>query len=162
MEFSNPPRPASAEPRRVSTASTCSNGQQQPAAAAEPGDGSVDTLYDHPSVKIVAFTAGPRTFSIGPRSGVSPLDCQPGTLAWSSQLERTIAVGKALEPARFCPSPLTHASRPVPHIPRSRIGRLPQLRIRAAAYLAKESGVVCGRRVEQVRAADSTTSVLAD
>ncbi|KAK0648764.1 inheritance of peroxisomes protein 1-domain-containing protein [Cercophora newfieldiana] len=82
MEFSRP--------RRVFTAPTQSTSQH--ASSSRTADGSVDILYDHPSVKIVAFTAGPRSFTIGPRPGVAQ-DIEPGTLSWSSQLERTIAAG---------------------------------------------------------------------
>ena len=51
--------------------------------------GGVETLYNHPNAKIIAFTATARAV---PRHG--PLEEDQGTLSWSSQLERTIAVGK--------------------------------------------------------------------
>lgn len=52
-------------------------------------NGSVETLYNHPSVKIVAFTVGNSAVDhVGPA-----VDETPGTLPTSSQLERTIAVG---------------------------------------------------------------------
>ncbi|ROW07408.1 hypothetical protein VMCG_03724 [Cytospora schulzeri] len=51
-------------------------------------NGSVETLYNHPSVKIVAFTVGKSAFD-----RLGPADDTPGTLPTSSQLERTIAVG---------------------------------------------------------------------
>ncbi|KAK0611178.1 inheritance of peroxisomes protein 1-domain-containing protein [Immersiella caudata] len=91
MEFSRPTGAAFAAPRRVFTAPTQSNTQPH-ASSSRSADGSVDTLYDHPSVKIVAFTAGPRPI-IGPRPGLAPQDVEPGTLSWSTQFERTIAVG---------------------------------------------------------------------
>ncbi|KAI0836797.1 inheritance of peroxisomes protein 1-domain-containing protein [Hypoxylon sp. FL0890] len=50
----------------------------------------VETLYSHPSVKIISFTSTQRA-SFGPRSP-SDVD-RPGTLPASSRLERTIAVG---------------------------------------------------------------------
>jgi hypothetical protein len=92
MEFSRPPGAAFAAPRRVFTAPTQSSTQPHASSSRSVG-GSVDTLYDHPSVKIVAFTAGPRPI-IGPRPGLAPQDVEPGTLSWSSQFERTIAVGR--------------------------------------------------------------------
>jgi hypothetical protein len=52
----------------------------------------VDTLYDHPNVKIVSFTAGYRSLSVGPWTGTAP-DIEPGSLSWTSHLERTIAAG---------------------------------------------------------------------
>ncbi|KAK5653520.1 hypothetical protein OQA88_8779 [Cercophora sp. LCS_1] len=92
MGSSKTPGFAMPAPRRVFTAPIQPAGQQD-ASSSKSLDSSVDTLYDHPSVKIVSFTAGPRTFSIGPRSSLGGHDIEPGTLSWSSQLERTIAVG---------------------------------------------------------------------
>ncbi|KAG8666945.1 hypothetical protein FPOAC1_011767 [Fusarium poae] len=55
-----------------------------------PDKDLVETLYSHPNVKIISFTATGRAFVRTPAtSNVDP----PGTLSWSSQLERTIAVG---------------------------------------------------------------------
>lgn len=64
-----------------------------PAPAPEPsssraGAGLVETLYAHPSVKIVSFNAGSRPADKAPAA-----DVEPGSLPWSSRLERTIAVG---------------------------------------------------------------------
>ncbi|TPX09588.1 uncharacterized protein E0L32_009189 [Thyridium curvatum] len=87
------PRPVGAPPlgpRRVFTAPVAATAPE-PAGSPSTADGVVETLYVHPSAKIVAFTAGPRNFSISPRAGV-PADIEPGSLPWSSQLERTIAV----------------------------------------------------------------------
>ncbi|KAK0724818.1 inheritance of peroxisomes protein 1-domain-containing protein [Lasiosphaeris hirsuta] len=92
MEFSKPPGSAFQAPRRVFTAPIISDGQDQASPPRAP-DGSVDTLYDHPSIKIVSFTAASRPPSFGPRSGITPQDVEAGTLPWSSPLERTIAVG---------------------------------------------------------------------
>lgn len=78
-------------PRRAFTAPIQTSVQQYGSSSKSAG-GSVDTLYDHPSVKIVSFTAGPRP-TFGPRTGVAAPEIEPGSLAWSSQLERTIAVG---------------------------------------------------------------------
>lgn len=90
------PRPSDSAfpgPRRVFTAptyATPSSGQSSSAAAA----GLVETLYNHPSVKVVAFNAGPRpAFSHG-KGVASPVEVEPGSLPWSSQLERTIAAGQ--------------------------------------------------------------------
>ncbi|CAK7264069.1 hypothetical protein SEPCBS119000_000811 [Sporothrix epigloea] len=70
------------------------------------GGEAVETLYSHPSAKIIAFTAGMRNLdNIGsahsrsaPRSrrslaATTDDESAPGTLSWSSQFDRTIAVG---------------------------------------------------------------------
>lgn len=71
-------------PRRSATAPV--GLAQQPA-----GQGGVETLYNHPNAKIVAFTATARAVPRSPSPRDSDEDL--GTLSWSSQLERTIAVG---------------------------------------------------------------------
>lgn len=77
-------------PRRHSTVPTTF----QPAvhsqtAPKQPTGGSVETLFNHPSVKIIAFSAGKSAFD---RIGSSQ-DEKPGSLQPSSQFERTIAIG---------------------------------------------------------------------
>ncbi|KAK6080043.1 hypothetical protein SCUP234_05399 [Seiridium cupressi] len=52
-------------------------------------DESIETLYNHPSVKIIAFTSSQRTLG-GSDFLAEP---KPGSLSPYSQLERTIAVG---------------------------------------------------------------------
>ncbi|KXX74919.1 hypothetical protein MMYC01_207967 [Madurella mycetomatis] len=91
MEFSKPPGSPLSAPRRVFTAPV-RPASPQPAPSPQTTNGLVDTLYDHPSVKIVSFTAGSRSLSIGTRTAAAP-DIEPGSLSWSSQFERTIAVG---------------------------------------------------------------------
>lgn len=102
MDYARPPGPAFATPRRVATnplplRSSSHSRSPSPAAPAATPSGGIETLYSHPSVKIIAFSAGPRTlFAVGAsgRGLVAPVDdIEPGTLPWSSQLERTIAVG---------------------------------------------------------------------
>ena len=97
MEPSRPGSSSFAPPRRTSTAPVTAS--ESPSAATPPAPppsvgGLVDTLYDHPNVKIVSFTAGGRSLSFDPRA---PPDA-PGSLSWSSQLERTIAVGESIHP----------------------------------------------------------------
>ncbi|KAK3936882.1 inheritance of peroxisomes protein 1-domain-containing protein [Diplogelasinospora grovesii] len=92
MEFSKTPGSTFPAPRRNFTAPTYSTAPQPAASSSQSADGVVDTLYDHPSAKIVAFTAGPRV-SFGPKYGITAPEVEPGSLSWSSQLERTIAVG---------------------------------------------------------------------
>ncbi|KAK7752312.1 hypothetical protein SLS62_005648 [Diatrype stigma] len=75
--------------RRVSTASSSS----LPSAVGSSGTPShsedlVETLYNHPSVKIIAFTSSQK---FGPTPHEK--DPQHGTLPASSRLERTLAVG---------------------------------------------------------------------
>ena len=109
MDPSTPQGSAPAPPRRVFTAPAYAIKQQQAAATSSPqGDVTVDTLYEHPSVKIVAFSAGSGT-SVGPRSNLQ--DSELGTLNWSSQLERTIAVGELLPFLSLTFLPLTPASQ---------------------------------------------------
>ncbi|RBR10695.1 hypothetical protein FVER53590_12166 [Fusarium verticillioides] len=77
-------------PRRVSTAPVPSRGPTEPET---PDSDLVETLYSHPNVKIISFTATGRAYARSPGgpalSNVDP----PSSLSWSSQLERTIAVG---------------------------------------------------------------------
>ncbi|KAL2268098.1 hypothetical protein VTJ83DRAFT_2944 [Remersonia thermophila] len=88
MDSPRPHTATPAGPRRAFTAPIPPSASQH-AASPQSADGLVDTLYDHPSVKIVAFTAGARPFTLDPRAA----DVEPGSLPWSSPLERTIAVG---------------------------------------------------------------------
>ncbi|RBA21065.1 hypothetical protein FPRO05_08512 [Fusarium proliferatum] len=78
-------------PRRVSTAPIPSRGPTEPET---PDSDLVETLYSHPNVKIISFTATGRAYARSPGgpalSNVDP----PSSLSWSSQLERTIAVGE--------------------------------------------------------------------
>lgn len=93
MEFSRTPASSFAVPRRVFTAPVPPSSAPQPTAAApQSAGGSVETLYDSPNVKIVSFTAASRALSVDPRASGAP-DIEPGSLPWSTQLERTIAVG---------------------------------------------------------------------
>lgn len=82
MESLRPNYPA---PRRVATAPITT-----PAPRSTSAGGLVETLYNHPNVKIVAFTAASRGRARSPGRG--PRD-EPGTLSAYSQLERTIAIG---------------------------------------------------------------------
>lgn len=92
MDHQRHSEPAFSAPRRVFTAPTYVAPPLEQTSSTTAG-GLVETLYNHPSVKIVAFTAGPRpVFSRG--KGIAPpVEIEPGSLPWSSQLERTIAVG---------------------------------------------------------------------
>ncbi|KAM7197172.1 Inheritance of peroxisomes protein 1 domain containing protein [Naviculisporaceae sp. PSN 640] len=93
MESSQASGPAFPPPRRVFTA-PASSLAPQPASSSQPSSGVVETLYDHPSAKIVAFTAGSRHYSLGGAGPSQIPDVAPGSLSWSSQLERTIAFGQ--------------------------------------------------------------------
>ncbi|KAH7122846.1 inheritance of peroxisomes protein 1-domain-containing protein [Dactylonectria macrodidyma] len=94
MDDSASAHPRFPPPRRVATAPTS---LPEPAAASSSSttmpplsEGIVETLYSHPNVKIIAFTTSGRV----PRTtGLSSGEA-PGTLSWSSQIERTIAVGQ--------------------------------------------------------------------
>jgi hypothetical protein len=84
MESARPRSSGFLAPRRVFTAPVPPSPQS--------AGGLVDTLYDHPNVKIVSFTAGANSLFVGQGATAGP-DIEPGSLSWSSQLERTIAVG---------------------------------------------------------------------
>ncbi|KAI0404055.1 inheritance of peroxisomes protein 1-domain-containing protein [Xylaria palmicola] len=78
--------PSSQQPRPSSSRSS------SPAAAASGSEDFVETLYNHPSIRIISFTSSRRGFMASP-SAPSDNDIPPGSLPPSSQLERTIAVG---------------------------------------------------------------------
>lgn len=75
-------------PRRHSTVPTTFQPAPPRPAQEQVTNGSVETLYNHPSVKIVAFTAGKSAFD-----RIGSLEEKPGTLPSSSQFERSIALG---------------------------------------------------------------------
>lgn len=85
--------PSPTAPRRVFTAPV-SSPPRTAAASTQSAESVVETLYNHPSVKIVAFTAAARPTSNGAGKGLAAPDVEPGSLSWTSQLERTIAVGE--------------------------------------------------------------------
>ncbi|TLD16186.1 uncharacterized protein PgNI_00487 [Pyricularia grisea] len=93
MNIAKPPGTVNAAPRRIVTAPVHSQASRPDVAPSAPQPGGIETLYSHPSVKIIAFTAGPRVFDSLGRKVSSPIEVEPGSLSWSSQLERTIAVG---------------------------------------------------------------------
>ncbi|ROT37882.1 hypothetical protein SODALDRAFT_296218 [Sodiomyces alkalinus F11] len=78
-------------PRRVMTAPQAFLSSASSSSSSQSAAGLVETLYNHPNVKIIAFTASGRGRARSP--GRAPAEEEPGTLDWSSQLERTIAVG---------------------------------------------------------------------
>ncbi|KAI1080267.1 inheritance of peroxisomes protein 1-domain-containing protein [Whalleya microplaca] len=82
--------PEASQPRRVVTAPppTTASISSTPSRS----DDLVETLYNHPSVKIIAFTSSQR-ISFGPSQTSTHHQDRPGTLPASSRLERTIAVG---------------------------------------------------------------------
>ncbi|KAK1969537.1 hypothetical protein LY78DRAFT_343726 [Colletotrichum sublineola] len=80
-------RPAHPAPRRIATAPVPSQISRPSSSSA---GGLIETLYNHPNVKIVAFTAASRGRARSPGRG--PAD-EPGSLSAYSQLERTIAIG---------------------------------------------------------------------
>jgi hypothetical protein len=79
--------------------------------AASPSADSVETLFVHPSAKVVSFTtATPRPgSSSGRRASTDDSGGSTGTLSWMSPSERTLAAGAS--PFRTCPTgkPLTLA-----------------------------------------------------
>ncbi|RYP69808.1 hypothetical protein DL771_005917 [Monosporascus sp. 5C6A] len=88
---SGTPRPL--HPRRIATAPTAPLASASLSGPSSQPEDLVETLYNHPSVKIIAFTSTQRA-SLGPGPILpSENDVQPGSLPASSRLERTIAVG---------------------------------------------------------------------
>ncbi|KAH7322985.1 inheritance of peroxisomes protein 1-domain-containing protein [Stachybotrys elegans] len=79
-------------PRRVVTAPV-SLPSSRPDA--HDSSGMVETLYHHPNARIISFTSSARALSVSPnREGTGTADeDEAGSLSWSSQLERTIAIG---------------------------------------------------------------------
>ncbi|KAI0424891.1 inheritance of peroxisomes protein 1-domain-containing protein [Xylaria sp. FL1042] len=91
--FDSAPVPRPPSPT-LSTLSACSSSVSQvpPVPAGAHAEELVETLYSHPSVRIISFTSSQRDFA---KSFPARLDkdASPGTLPPSSQLERTIAAG---------------------------------------------------------------------
>ncbi|KAI8957201.1 inheritance of peroxisomes protein 1-domain-containing protein [Daldinia sp. FL1419] len=87
-------RPSSPAPAAPTTAQG-SLGSQGPqsfqGSTASQSEELVETLYSHPSVKIISFTSTQSNY-FGSRPSSSHED-RPGTLPASSRLERTLAVG---------------------------------------------------------------------
>jgi hypothetical protein len=91
-------KPIPATPRRVFSAPLHTPPQQLRSPSNSNSDGVVETLYNHPFVKIISFTSGPRSFSLSAGlDGLSVPEPEPGTLEPFSRLERTIAVGMLSE-----------------------------------------------------------------
>lgn len=64
---------------------------QRPASASQS---QIETLYNHPSVRIISFTASSKSTARPGSSSDSPrVEEEAGTLPWASKFERTIAVG---------------------------------------------------------------------
>ncbi|KAI0879836.1 inheritance of peroxisomes protein 1-domain-containing protein [Annulohypoxylon maeteangense] len=84
------PTPTPAPTSTLPPSSSSSTSTSTPTSSSRSED-LVETLYSHPSVKIIAFTSTQRA-SFGSRKSSTDVD-RPGTLPASSRLERTIAVG---------------------------------------------------------------------
>ncbi|KAH6652093.1 inheritance of peroxisomes protein 1-domain-containing protein [Truncatella angustata] len=82
--------PAPLQPLRRSLSVSSTSSRSGFLGAPKLPDESIETLYNHPSVKIIAFTTSQRTSFAAPQFPDEPA---PGSLPPSSQLERTIAVG---------------------------------------------------------------------
>ncbi|KAK8076176.1 hypothetical protein PG994_003448 [Apiospora phragmitis] len=77
-------------PRRSPSISSLSSRTSALSSTSRGPDELVETLYNHPYVKITSFTSGQR-ISYGSSNGLD--DPEPGSLPPSSRLERTIAIG---------------------------------------------------------------------
>ncbi|ETS84049.1 hypothetical protein PFICI_05925 [Pestalotiopsis fici W106-1] len=82
---------SSASSSRSLAASASSASAAAAVAAPRNSDESIETLFDHPSVKIIAFTSSQRASSFGASDFLA--EPKPGSLPASSKLERTLAVG---------------------------------------------------------------------
>ncbi|KAI0097446.1 inheritance of peroxisomes protein 1-domain-containing protein [Nemania sp. FL0031] len=82
------PVSVSAPSQRPTTPSSISSSSSQVSPAAAPEE-LVETLYNHPAVRIISFTSSRHGFT----TFTPDNDVQPGSIPPSSQLERTIAVG---------------------------------------------------------------------
>jgi hypothetical protein len=85
------PERAFPPPRRVFSAPITS---QYGVKEVPDNSGLVETLYFHHDVKIISFSASAKEVQ---HSSESTRE-EAGTLPWSSPLERTIAVGKFMDP----------------------------------------------------------------
>ncbi|KAF5017154.1 hypothetical protein F66182_10949 [Fusarium sp. NRRL 66182] len=94
MDESMHATPPTRVPRRVATAPIP---LRQAMEAASPDSDLVETLYSHPNARIISFTASGRAVARSPGGASLSRDDAPGTLSWSSQLERTIAVELPVE-----------------------------------------------------------------
>ncbi|KAI4592486.1 hypothetical protein KJ359_011184 [Pestalotiopsis sp. 9143b] len=85
------PLPLQSPRRSLSVSSASSSRSVAPSGSSlKTLDESIETLFDHPSVKIIAFTSSQRSSSFGaPDFFAEP---KPGSLPASSKLERTLAV----------------------------------------------------------------------
>lgn len=90
----------------TSDLSAATAGSHLPPTTTSANGEAVETLYSHPAAKILSFTAGARNLdNIGSSHSRSAArsrrsltttaedEIAPGTLPWSSQFDRTIAVG---------------------------------------------------------------------
>lgn len=137
----NMPFPA---PRRHSTVPTSFQPAPSRNVPTKTTGGSVETLFSHPSVKIIAFSAGKSAFD---RLGSSQEKL--GSLQPSSQFERTIAIGTffalpwSLE-RRLKRTFLTLPHRRFPNLSSPRFCCLPPFRIGPAANPTQEPMLVLG------------------
>lgn len=82
---------ASTTPTKPSARRTASQPVQRRASGFET---DIETLYNHPSARIISFTTVTRQAPSPSSSSKSPqVEEEPGTLLWVSRTERTIAVG---------------------------------------------------------------------
>ncbi len=123
----------------------------------------IETLYKHPSVRIVSFTTTSVPTSRYQTSTVPGVDEEVGTLSWTSPLERLMAVGMnsciALRRSIMLVSNLVFF-RSTEHIQGSRFSCLPQLWEGYASNTSEIAMLVRRRLVLQVCPTDSKTSIL--
>ncbi|PNY30017.1 Uncharacterized protein TCAP_00071 [Tolypocladium capitatum] len=97
MDYTWRPQSQFLVPQRAVTTPTAlqANHHHPVTTGTSTASAAVQTLYSHPDIKIISFTAagsGPRRAS-GAAVSATLADADLGTLSWSSQLERIIAVG---------------------------------------------------------------------
>jgi hypothetical protein len=114
-------------------------------------DPQIETLYKHPSVRIMSFMATAVPTSRHYTNPNPSLDEEAGTLSWTSPLERLMAVGMKFtllfEILIFYFKLIYRLFRPIKYIQSSRVGCLPQLWDGYASYTSEIAMLVRGRFV---------------
>jgi hypothetical protein len=143
------PRRAATEPPALSQAPrrSFSLSSPPPCSSARSGGSKgsedlVEILFNHPFVKIVAFTTNQRSSYALSDISTEPL---PGSLPPLSKLERTIAIGMLTGtlPKNYYSLMLTSTYfRALPNLPRPRICSILKLRLSITTYSSEKSVLV--------------------
>jgi Inheritance of peroxisomes protein 1 len=129
---------------------------------ASGSDSQIETLFNHPSARVISFTTSSQpTSRLGSSSGSSRVEEAPGTLPWVSRSERTIAVGAFnYHNAPLLLTTLIVNARPIEHISSTRLCSILELLACTTTHIA-EVAMLGSRRIWQIRPTDPATSILA-